>query len=310
MLSTRRDLLPADIADELAKLQDRVPPFPSEQVHGDAAARLSASRSSRFSSPSTATRRQRVGRAGALGRASRRHAGRGEGAAAEHRGDHREGSRPDADGRGAGGEAMVRRQAAAPARSRRRIRQDHPRRTRSGAGSRQLLAAAPQLPALAAAAGARGLLGLVHERSDGHGAHDGNADRPDRPAEGARHRHPAACPRRRRDLFHAGVSRRLFPRRHAPGQHLRRHRSRRQGQVHRARFRHHGHALRARQELPGAEFPRIFPPRLSPRRDRAHRVGLGARRTRASTSWKARFASCSSRSSTSRSRKSRSARYW
>ncbi len=29
MLSTRRDLLPPDIADELAKLQDRVPPFPS-----------------------------------------------------------------------------------------------------------------------------------------------------------------------------------------------------------------------------------------------------------------------------------------
>jgi len=32
MLSTRRDLLPTDIADELAKLQDRVPPFPSAQV--------------------------------------------------------------------------------------------------------------------------------------------------------------------------------------------------------------------------------------------------------------------------------------
>jgi len=31
-LSTRRDLLPTDIADELAKLQDAVPPFPSEQV--------------------------------------------------------------------------------------------------------------------------------------------------------------------------------------------------------------------------------------------------------------------------------------
>ncbi|MGH8265123.1 MAG: ubiquinone biosynthesis regulatory protein kinase UbiB [Steroidobacteraceae bacterium] len=29
-LSTRRDLLPVDIADELAKLQDQVPPFPSE----------------------------------------------------------------------------------------------------------------------------------------------------------------------------------------------------------------------------------------------------------------------------------------
>ena len=29
VLSTRRDLLPADVADELAKLQDQVPPFPS-----------------------------------------------------------------------------------------------------------------------------------------------------------------------------------------------------------------------------------------------------------------------------------------
>jgi ubiquinone biosynthesis protein len=32
MLSTRRDLLPDDIALELAKLQDRVPPFPGEQA--------------------------------------------------------------------------------------------------------------------------------------------------------------------------------------------------------------------------------------------------------------------------------------
>jgi len=32
VLSTRRDLLPPDIADELAKLQDRVPPFPTEHV--------------------------------------------------------------------------------------------------------------------------------------------------------------------------------------------------------------------------------------------------------------------------------------
>ena len=32
MLSTRRDLLPADIVDELAKLQDDVPPFPSTQA--------------------------------------------------------------------------------------------------------------------------------------------------------------------------------------------------------------------------------------------------------------------------------------
>jgi len=32
MLSTRRDLLPADVADELAKLQDQVPPFASEEA--------------------------------------------------------------------------------------------------------------------------------------------------------------------------------------------------------------------------------------------------------------------------------------
>ncbi len=32
VLSTRRDLLPVDIADELAKLQDRVPPFPAAQA--------------------------------------------------------------------------------------------------------------------------------------------------------------------------------------------------------------------------------------------------------------------------------------
>ena len=32
VLSTRRDLLPADFADELAKLQDRVPPFPASEA--------------------------------------------------------------------------------------------------------------------------------------------------------------------------------------------------------------------------------------------------------------------------------------
>ena len=32
MLSTRRDLLPSDLANELAALQDRVPPFPTEQA--------------------------------------------------------------------------------------------------------------------------------------------------------------------------------------------------------------------------------------------------------------------------------------
>jgi len=37
-LSTRRDLLPKDIAAELAKLQDRVPPFPAAETHRQLAA--------------------------------------------------------------------------------------------------------------------------------------------------------------------------------------------------------------------------------------------------------------------------------
>ena len=32
LLSTRRDLLPEDLADELARLQDRVPPFPGSEA--------------------------------------------------------------------------------------------------------------------------------------------------------------------------------------------------------------------------------------------------------------------------------------
>ncbi|MEI6299979.1 MAG: ubiquinone biosynthesis regulatory protein kinase UbiB [Betaproteobacteria bacterium] len=35
MLSTRRDLLPEDIADELAKLQDQVPPFPAAEARAE-----------------------------------------------------------------------------------------------------------------------------------------------------------------------------------------------------------------------------------------------------------------------------------
>ncbi|WP_025515363.1 ubiquinone biosynthesis regulatory protein kinase UbiB [Bordetella trematum] len=42
VLSTRRDLIPADIADELAALQDRVPPFPSAQAAASIEAALGA----------------------------------------------------------------------------------------------------------------------------------------------------------------------------------------------------------------------------------------------------------------------------
>ena len=67
VLSTRRDLLPPDIADELAKLQDRVPPFP-------VAGRAWRSSRSAFGRPIDAVfasfdaraGRERVDRAGAL----------------------------------------------------------------------------------------------------------------------------------------------------------------------------------------------------------------------------------------------------
>ena len=42
VLSTRRDLLPQDIADELAFLQDRVPPFPSSVAIATGARRVVA----------------------------------------------------------------------------------------------------------------------------------------------------------------------------------------------------------------------------------------------------------------------------
>ena len=52
----------------------------------------------------------------------------------------------------------------------------------------------------------------------------------------------------------------------------------RQGQIHRARLRHHGHAVRHRQELSRAEFPGLFPARLPSCSNRAHRIRLGAPR--------------------------------
>jgi ubiquinone biosynthesis protein len=42
ILSTRRDLLPTDVADELAQLQDRVPPFPGEEARSAIEAALGA----------------------------------------------------------------------------------------------------------------------------------------------------------------------------------------------------------------------------------------------------------------------------
>ncbi len=50
VLSTRRDLLPQDLADELAKLQDQVPPFPSDQAAAEIERSLGRPISSVFAS--------------------------------------------------------------------------------------------------------------------------------------------------------------------------------------------------------------------------------------------------------------------
>jgi ubiquinone biosynthesis protein len=49
VLSTRRDLLPLDIADELARLQDRVPPFPPEEARAEVERSLGAPIAQHFS---------------------------------------------------------------------------------------------------------------------------------------------------------------------------------------------------------------------------------------------------------------------
>ena len=48
ILSTRRDLLPTDVADELAQLQDQVPPFPGDQARAAVEAALGAPIASLF----------------------------------------------------------------------------------------------------------------------------------------------------------------------------------------------------------------------------------------------------------------------
>ncbi len=162
MLSTRRDLLPPDIADELA------------QAAGPRAAVSVGARRRRRSSASTASRSTQVfsDRSNATPVAS-------ASVAQVHFAELPDGTpvavkvlRPDIahviehDLALMHAGAMLveklwsRRQAAEAARGRRRIREDDPRRARPLARGGQLLAAAAQLPALAAAARARSALGL------------------------------------------------------------------------------------------------------------------------------------------------------
>ena len=89
MLSTRRDLLPPDLAQELSMLQDRVPPFPSEQAialletfYGrpvDRSVRCLRAHPGGFG----------IGRPGTFREVAGRHRGCGEDPASRHRTCHR-----------------------------------------------------------------------------------------------------------------------------------------------------------------------------------------------------------------------------
>ena len=84
VLSTRRDLMPPDIADELALLQDRVPPFDSDLAIAQITRSLR-----RPPGPAVRQLRTHAGgvgldRAGALRHAEERQGSRGQGAASGH----------------------------------------------------------------------------------------------------------------------------------------------------------------------------------------------------------------------------------
>ena len=148
VLSTRRDLLPPDIADELARLQDRVPPFRFEDRDRDHRARLPPAGRRDLRAVRRDAGRQRLDRAGALRdharRPTARARGRGQGAAARHARRDREGPGADAhDGR-LGRAALGRRQAPEAARGGGRVRQVPARRARPGARGGQRRAAAAQ----------------------------------------------------------------------------------------------------------------------------------------------------------------------
>ena len=89
VLSTRRDLLPLDVADELAKLQDRVPPFPAAQAAALVETAFGRPIDERLRQLRRRAGGQRVDRAGALRDAEGRPRSRGQGAAPGHAGGDR-----------------------------------------------------------------------------------------------------------------------------------------------------------------------------------------------------------------------------
>ena len=117
MLSTRRDLMPPDIADELARLQDRVPPFPAALVRAHLAARLWPAGGTGVCPVRRRADRQRIHGASAFCRTAGRHRSRRQSAAPRPARSDRARPRPAGSRRHAGGKTVRRWPAPAPARS-------------------------------------------------------------------------------------------------------------------------------------------------------------------------------------------------
>ena len=193
---------------------------------------------------------------------------------------------------------------AADAGSRRRIRQDDPRRARPHARSGELLAIAPQFRVSGSSECPRSDWDwtasevLVMERMAGIPI--GRIS--DLVAAGVDLK---LARTRCGNFLHAGVPRWLLSRRHAPRQHLRQCRRGQSRQVHRTRLRHHGHAVQQDTSYLAQNFLAFF--------RHYHRVATthlesGWVPGHAETSSKAKSGSSANRSSTARSRTSRSAR--
>ena len=164
VLSTRRDLMPADIADELARLQDRVPPFDSDLAIAQITKSLGAHPNELFAS----FEREPVASASIAqvhfatlknGKRSR-----GQGIAARHEEVDRWRRRADAHRRRLGRETVGRRQAPEAEGSGGRIRQIPARRAGLDARSGQRQPAAAQFCRLRPVAGAGNVLGLLLAR--------------------------------------------------------------------------------------------------------------------------------------------------
>ena len=298
MLSTRRDLLPPDIAEELEKLQDRVPPFPGSEARGIVEAAYGRPLNEVFAefdeSPLAAATIAQV------------HAARLQGGeevvVKVVRPRVREAIERDLELM-----HLIARLTLdyAPEGYRLRPVKSCASTRRRSSTSSTCCAKQPTPRSFAATSPGRRCFtcprstGTTPAERDGHGADPRPADQRHAGAAGARHR-PASAGRNGVEIFFTQVFRaQLLPRRHAPRQHLHRHRRPGEPAVRRRRLRHRRIAHATRPALSRRELPRLLRPRLPPGRAAARRVRLGAGR-HARRRIESRFARSASRSSTGR----------